>query len=327
MKKIILNIENKINSGEEINLEDINFLAKLDNEKDLNELFNAANRIRKKFNGDKIDLCSIMNAKSGRCSENCKFCAQSVYYKTNVSCYGLVKEEDVMKLAKENEESGINRFSLVTSGRGLKGEEFHKVLDIYIKLRKKTKLNLCASLGILAYDELVKLKETGVTMYHHNLETSREYYEKICTTHSYDERIETIKSAKKAGLNVCSGGIIGMGESMEDRIKLASLLKKLEIKSIPINVLNPINGTPLENIKTLSQKDILKTMAIFRFINPTAYIRLAGGRNLIDNFGEKCFSVGVNASISGNYLTTSGNKIVDDIEMINRLGLKVNSNE
>jgi biotin synthase len=163
-------------------------------------------------------------------------------------------------------------------------------------------------------------------MYHHNLETSREHYEKVCSTHSYDERIETIEAAKKVGLKVCCGGIIGMGETMEDRIKLAFEVKKLEIQSIPVNVLNPIEGTPYENIEPLSQEEILKTIAIFRFINPKAYIRLAGGRNLIDEFGKQCFSAGANATITGNYLTTSGNKIVDDIEMINSLGLKVRDN-
>jgi biotin synthase len=324
MENIILKLEKKINEGGKVNFEEALLLSKV---KDIEELFRAANRIRNKFNGRKVDLCSIMNAKSGRCSEDCKYCAQSAHYHTNVEEYSLVDKKEALKLAMENEKEGVNRFSLVTSGRGLQGEDFKKALDIYKCLRKNVKINLCASLGIIGYKELVELKKTGISMYHHNLETSREYYEKICTTHTYDERIETINNAKKTGLKICSGGIIGMGETMEDRIKLALELQNLEIQSIPVNLLNPIKGTPLENIPSLAQEEILITIAIFRFINPKAYIRLAGGRNLLEGFGENCFKVGANATITGNYLTTSGNKIADDIKMIENLGLEVGIDE
>nr|WP_243128303.1 biotin synthase BioB [Clostridium niameyense] len=297
------------------------------NEEDLQKLFHGANRIREKFMGNKVDLCSIMNAKSGRCSEDCKFCAQSIRYNTDVKVHGIVDKDEAIKLALENEKEGINKFSLVTSGRGLLGKEFYEIVRIYKTLREKVNIDLCASLGILTYEQLVSLKKVGVSTYHHNLETNRNYYKKICTTHSYDERINTIKNAQRAGLKVCCGGIIGLGESMKDRIDLAFELNSLNIKSIPINVLNPIKGTPLQEAKPLTQKEILKTMAIFRFINPKADIRLAGGRNLIENFGESCFKVGVSATISGNYLTTSGNKIKDDINMINNLGLEVKNND
>lgn len=323
---IINLLEKKINGGEAINFEEAIELSQINDSESLQQLFKAADRIRDKFNGEVVDLCSIMNAKSGRCSEDCKFCAQSAHYKTNVEEYDLVNLDEVLSQAKENEECGVNRFSLVTSGRGVNEREFEKVIKIYDEVRKEVNINLCASLGILDYDKFIKLKEVGITMYHHNLETSKEYYEKICSTHSYEERIDTIKYAKEAGLKVCSGGIIGMGESMEDRIKLAFKVRELGVTSIPVNVLNPIKGTPLENEKRLSQDEILKTIAVFRFINPTAHIRLAGGRNLIDDYGKKCFEVGANASISGNYLTTSGNKIKDDIEMITSLNLKVNNN-
>ncbi|MTK13216.1 MAG: biotin synthase BioB [Clostridiaceae bacterium] len=324
MENIILKLEKKINEGGKVNFEEALLLSKV---KDIEELFRAANRIRNKFNGKKVDLCSIMNAKSGRCSEDCKYCAQSAHYHTNVEEYSLVDGKEALKLASENEKEGVNRFSLVTSGRGLQGEDLKKALDIYKCLRKNVNIKLCASLGIIGYEDLVELKKTGVSMYHHNLESSREYYEKICTTHTYDERIETINNAKKAGLKVCSGGIIGMGETMEDRIKLALELQNLEIQSIPVNLLNPIKGTPLENTPSLAQEEILITIAIFRFINPNAYIRLAGGRNLLDGFGENCFKVGANATITGNYLTTSGNKIAEDIKMIENLGLEVGADE
>lgn len=324
MEDIVFELEKKINAGFLINLEEALKLSKL---KDLTELFRAADRLRCKFNGKKVDLCSIMNAKSGRCSENCKYCAQSVHYHTNIQEYSLVNKEKALALAKENEKFGVHRFSLVTSGRGLYGAEFEKIIKIYELLNKESKLSLCASLGIINYEQLSKLRNVGITMYHHNLETSRDYYKKICTTHTYDERIDTINNAKKAGLKVCSGGIIGMGETMEDRIKLALELQALGIKSIPINVLNPIDGTPLQNAEKLNQEEILKTIAIFRFINPKSYIRLAGGRNLIDAYGQNCFKVGANATITGNYLTTSGNKIVDDIEMIKNIGLEVKNND
>ncbi|MBU5483952.1 biotin synthase BioB [Clostridium sp. MSJ-11] len=326
MKEFIKEIEKKILEKECITFEEAMKLSSIEAKEDVEQLCISANNIREFFCGKEIDLCTIMNAKSGRCSEDCKFCAQSAYYKTNIEVYELVSSEAALKLSKENESEGVNRFSLVTSGRGIKGSDFEKVLDIYEKLNKEVKMDLCASLGILGYGEFIKLREKGITMYHHNLETSREYYKNICTTHSYDERIDTINAAKKAGMDICSGGIIGLGESFEERVKLAFQLKNLAVKSIPVNILNPVNGTPLENAKSLSQKEILKTIAIFRLINPDAFIRLAGGRNLIDSFGENCFNAGANATITGNYLTTSGNKICDDKKMISELKLEVRKN-
>lgn len=326
MREFIKSIEEKVLEGQVISFEEAMKLADLEEKKDIVELCNSANKVREFFCGKEVDLCTIMNAKSGRCTEDCKFCAQSAHYKTSVEVYELVSKEAALKLARENENEGVNRFSLVTSGRGTTGSDFEKILDIYEDLNKEIKMDLCASLGILGYDELLKLKEKGITMYHHNLETSRDYYEKICKTHSYDERIDTINAASRAGMDVCSGGIIGLGESLEDRVKLAFQLRDLEVKSIPVNVLNPINGTPLENVERLSQEEILKTIAIFRLVNPEALIRLAGGRNLIDEFGKNCFNAGANATITGNYLTTSGNKICDDKKMVSELKLEVRKN-
>ena len=326
MKEFIREIEKRILAKECITFEEAMKLSTIEAKEDVEQLCKSANNIREFFCGREIDLCTIMNAKSGRCSENCKFCAQSAHYKTEVEVYGLVSKEVALKLAKENESEGVNRFSLVTSGRGISGSDFEKVLDIYEELNKEVKMDLCASLGILGYEEFLKLRDKGITMYHHNLETSREYYENICTTHSYDERIDTINSAKKAGMIICSGGIIGLGENFEDRVKLAFQLKDLGVKSIPVNILNPVKGTPLENAKSLSQQEILKTIAIFRLINPEAFIRLAGGRNLIDEFGKNCFNSGANATITGNYLTTSGNKICDDKKMVSELKLEVRKN-
>lgn len=326
MKEFIKNIEEKVLADQAISFEETMKLANIEKKEDIVRLCNSANKVREFFCGKEVDLCTIMNAKSGSCSEDCKFCAQSAHYKTNVEVYGLVSKEDALSLARENENEGVNRFSLVTSGRGTTGSDFEKILDIYEELNKEIKIDLCASLGILGYEEMVKLREKGITMYHHNLETSREYYETICTTHSYDERIATINAASRAGMAICCGGIIGLGESLQDRFNLAFQLKDLGVKSIPINILNPIKGTPLENVESLRQDEILKTIAIFRLVNPEALIRLAGGRNQIDEFGKNCFNAGANATITGNYLTTSGNKICDDKKMVSELNLEVRKN-
>lgn len=327
MERFIEDVEKKVLNGQSISFDEAIRLTTVEKKEDITKLCDTANNVREFFCGKVVDLCTIMNAKSGHCSEDCKFCAQSAHYNTNIKTYELVSKESALKLAKENEAEGVNRFSLVTSGRGIAGSDFQKVLDIYKTLNKETKLHLCASLGILGYEKLLKLKETGVSVYHHNLETGRNYYKRICTTHTYDERIDTINSAKRAGMIICSGGIIGLGESLEDRVELAFQLSELEVRSIPINILNPIKGTPLENSRALSQEEILKTIAIFRLINPKAFIRLAGGRSLIDKFGKNCFNAGANAAITGNYLTTSGNKICDDKKMIKELKREVRKND
>lgn len=289
----------------------------------LEELLQGADKLRKVFNGNVVDLCSIINAKCGKCSEDCKFCAQSAHYNTEVSSYPLMEYNEILKMALENEKEGVHRFSLVTSGRGLNDEELNKAVNIYKRLKEDSSISLCASLGIIDEEQLKKLQEVGVNRYHHNLETSREYYSEICSTHSHDERIDTLKAAKRAGLDLCSGGIIGMGETMKDRIDLALQLRDLEVSCIPINILMPVKGTPLEKIKPIKEEDILRTIAIFKFINPKASIRIAGGRAYLNNNGEMAFKAGASATITGNYLTTSGNKIKDDIELIKSIGLSI----
>ena len=295
----------------------------LSNTWDVEDLCSVANNIRKELGGNTVNLCSIMNAKSGKCSEDCKFCAQSSFYNTGVEVFPLVNEEEVIKLARVNEIEGVHRFSLVTSGKVLNDEDFDKLIKIYKKLYKETKMDLCASLGCISYEQALRLKESGVKMYHHNVETSKSYYNKICITHSYDKRIETIMNVQKAGLTVCSGGIIGMGETMAQRIEMAFELRDLGIESIPINILNPINGTPMQHFQVLPAHDILKTIAMFKLINPNATIRFAGGRNAIPDSGKKGFLSGVSGCMVGNLLTTCGNKIKDDIEMIKELGFEV----
>ena len=287
------------------------------------ELYSAADDIRKKFNGDRIDLCSIINGKSGKCSENCKYCAQSAHFKTGIEEYGILSYEEIKKEAEDNYNNGVHRFSVVTSGRGLVGNDFNTVVEYYKKLNKECLIKLCASHGIISKESLKELKKSGVRTYHHNIETSRRFYSEICTTHTYEDRIQTILNAKEVGLEVCSGGIIGMGETREDRVDMAFELRNLGVLSIPINILMPIEGTPLEKQERLSEEEILKTIAIFRFINPKANIRLAGGRSLLSHYGEKAFKAGANATITGNLLTTCGNTINQDINMLKRMEFNV----
>lgn len=297
--------------------EDLSWLL----EAELSELQAGAFLLQKHFRGNHIDLCTIVNGRSGRCSENCKYCAQSAYHHTGVEEYPLMSKEELLRHAKANQEGGANRFSIVTSGRALSGKEFETVLEAYTEMNDTLSIHLCASHGILTEEQLQKLYEAGVRQYHHNIETSKRYFPEICTSHTYDDRIKTIKLAQKAGLNVCSGGIIGMGETWADRIDMAISLSELNIKSIPINSLMAIPGTKLEGMPPLSGDDILRTIAMFRFINPEADIRMAAGRKLMPENGATAFKAGASASITGNMLTTSGTTMKDDLEILKKLGL------
>ena len=227
----------------------------------------------------------------------------------------------ILERARQMEASGVKSYSLVTAGRGVTGKDFEKILEIYTTLQSQTSLKLCASLGILNEEQLKRLKDLGVTTYHHNLETSRSFYRQICTTHSYEERLATIKAAQKAGLSVCSGGIIGVGETWRDRVEMAFELKELGIDSVPVNILHPIPGTPLEKQPPLSREEILKTLAVFRLILPRVMLRLAGGREYaLGDCLPTALQSGVNALLVGSYLTTSGQTIEKDRELAAGLG-------
>lgn len=271
---------------------------------DLKELCQGADKIREAFVGEKVDLCSIINGRSGRCPEDCKYCAQSAHNHTACEIYDFLPEEKILEACKLNESEGVNRFAIVTAGRALSGEEFEKAIHAYETMKKECKIDLCASMGFLTKEQLHRLHEAGVTSYHHNIETSRRNFPNICTTHTYDMKIETLKMVKEEGMCACSGGIIGMGETWEDRLDMAISLAELGIDSIPINALMPIKGTPLENQEQLTEDDILRTIAFFRYINPDANIRLAAGRALLKNDGETAFESGASATITGNMLTT-----------------------
>lgn len=271
---------------------------------DLDGLCKGADMIREKFVGDKVDLCSIINGRSGRCPEDCKYCAQSAYNHTDCEVYDFLPEETIVEACKMNESEGVDRFSIVTAGKALTGEEFDKAIHAYETMKKECKIDLCASMGFLSAEQLHRLHEAGVTSYHHNIETSRRNFPNICTTHTYDMKIETLKKVKEEGMYACSGGIIGMGETWEDRLDMAVSLAEVGVDSIPINALMPISGTPLEGLERLTEPEILRTVAFFRYINPKADIRLGAGRALLTNDGELAFKSGVSATITGNMLTT-----------------------
>lgn len=291
---------------------------------DLDELCECADLIREKFVGKKVDLCSIINGRSGKCPENCKFCAQSAHHRTSCEVYDFLPEEEILEACRFNESQGVDRFSIVTAGKALTGEEFEKAVHVYERMKAECKIDLCASMGFLTEEQLHRLHAAGVNSYHHNIETSRRNFPNICTTHTYDQKIETLKKVKKEGMYVCSGGIIGMGETWEDRIDMAVSLSEVEADSIPVNALMPIKGTPLENLESLSEEDILRTIAIFRFINPKADIRLAAGRALLTNDGERAFRSGASATITGDMLTTVAcATIKSDKAMLESLGRDV----
>lgn len=284
----------------------------------LEELKIAACEIRNFFLQDEFDTCSIVAGKSGRCGEDCKFCAQSAHYKTSSATSPLLSKEKLVEAALYNDSFGVDRFSVVTSGGALSEKEIELLCESYSEISKKSEIKLCSSNGALTKSEFEKLKNSGVERYHCNLESSRNFFPKICSTHTFDSKLSTIQNAKEAGLEICSGGIIGLGESFEDRIDMALELQKIGVVSVPINVLNPISGTPLEHNKILEFEEIAKTVAIFKFALPHAHIRLAGGRINIKNLGRDLFSFGVSAVITGNMLTTTGADISEDLEAIKR---------
>jgi len=273
---------------------------------------------------DKVVFCAIINAKSGRCSEDCAFCAQSAHHQTDITDRSLTDIRDIISYAKTLEGYGVKRLSLVSSGRGVSDDDLSRFLSIYSALKEHTRLSLCASHGIVTLKQARKLKANGVTRYHHNLETGESYFPHICTTHTYQERLATIHTALEAGLEICCGGLIGLGESVRDRIELAFTLQKLGVKSIPLNVLMPVKGTPLENNKIVSASELLKTVALFRCINPTAKIRFAGGRPLFDSQTQmQSLKYGFDALMIGDYLTKKGMDIETDIINLKNSGLRI----
>lgn len=312
-------LASKVMSGGKISKEEA---MKLYNEP-LEEICAKADEIRKHFCADKFDVCTIINGKSGRCSEDCKFCAQSSHHKTNAENYPLLSPDELTEKAKRDFSKGVAHYGIVTSGRNLSDEEVDRFCEAVRKIKAETGISVCVSLGLLTEEQYRKLKEAGVVRVHNNLETSEKFFPKVCTTHKFSDKVKAIKAAQRAGLPICSGGIMGIGESVEDRVDMAFSLRELGVKNVPVNMLNPIPGTPLALRQVLGEDELRRVIAVYRFILPDAFIRLAGGRGFLEDMGRECFKSGANASISGNMLTTSGFSVESDMKLFDELGFKV----
>ena len=318
---MIEELEKKVHEGQALTPEEV---IRTVEKAPLDALCDAAHRITLKYASRKFDLCSIINAKSGRCSENCKWCAQSAHHPTGIETYGIVPKEECLRHARINEQSGIRRFSLVASGKRPTDQEVDTWCGHLSYLRETTGLSLCVSLGLASEEQLRKLRQAGASRYHCNVETAPSYFARLCTTHTQAEKIETLRAARRVGMEVCSGGIIGMGETPAQRVELALTLRELEVQSIPLNLLQPIKGTPLEHAKPLTAEEVLRTVAMFRMVNPTAFLRFAGGRSqLSEETVDRALYVGINSAIVGDLLTTLGSKVTKDKERIKEAGYEL----
>lgn len=317
----ISELKEKVLNGEQITREEA---IQLYNEAPLDELCQAADEIRKEMSGNGFDICTVINGKCGKCSEDCKYCAQSAQYNTSLTeSYPLLDTETLLKEAKYNAQKGVLRYSIVTSGKRLSTKEVEKLCESIKIIKKEVSIEICVSLGLLGEDDFKKLHAAGASRVHCNLESSERYFKEICTTHTYGEKIETLKAAQRAGMSVCSGGIMGLGEDAEDRIDMVLTARELGVKSIPVNFLNPIPGTPFEKNQPLTREEARRCVAVFRFLIPDGSIRLAGGRGLLGDKGKSCFESGSNAAISGDMLTTAGITIETDMQMLAELGFQV----
>ncbi len=317
-------MKDKILRGKWIGREEALRLA----EEPLEELRQAADEIRRKVCGSGFDLCTIVNAKCGRCSEDCRYCAQSAHYRTACEeSYPLLSTQELLEDARRNAQQGVLRYSMVTSGRRLSEEEVEQACESIRRIRAEVPIEVCVSFGLLDEVQFRKIKAAGASRVHCNLESSARYFPSVCTTHTYEEKIRTLQAAKRAGLSICSGGILGLGETMEDRIDMVLTARELGVKSIPVNLLNPIPGTPYENRVPLDNEEACRCVAMFRFLIPDASIRLAGGRGLLGDKGEACFLSGANAAISGDMLTTAGITVETDMELLRSSGFEVKRND
>ena len=290
---------------------------------DLYELLYRANKLREEHFGKEIKFCSVINAKSGKCSEDCCFCSQSTHYNADVVEYKLKKSTEILIVARDAEKSGAKRFGIVTSGKGvIAEEEWEEIYRSIELLNRETKLLIDASLGCIDLEHAKKLKQSGLNRYHHNLETSEKYFTNVCTTHSYRDRLNTLEVIKGSELELCSGGLFGLGETWNDRIELALTLKEINPNAVPINFLNPIAGTPLANKKILTSSECLRIIALYRLILPDKDICVCGGREKnLDSMQNWMYFAGANGSMLGNYLTTAGRDPKEDLKMIKDLGL------
>jgi biotin synthase len=314
----------RVLTGGQITRDEALWLFNLEASSDILDLLSWSNRIRERYKGNKIHLCSIVNAKAGACSENCSFCSQSAFYQTGSPRYGFIDPEPVQEAAEEARQNGVTAVGLVAAWKGVnEGPLLDEICDRIRELKESGKTRPDASLGIIKSQKVAdRLKEAGLECYGHNLESSRRFFPQTCTTHTYDDRLETIGYLKKSGISICSGGIIGMGETREDRCDLAFSLKEIGASVCPINILNPIKGTPFEKLSPLPVMEILKTIACFRFILPRQEIMVAGGRTVnLREAQSMIFMAGASALMVGNYLTTLNQPVEKDLQMLKDLGL------
>ncbi len=321
MLDLILKLRSDILAGKEISREDAYRLTEA-NTTEIPYLAAAANEIRKQFCGDGIESCALSNIKSGNCSEDCKFCAQSGHYKTDSPVYPQISVDEIVEQAIQAEKMGATEFCMVSSGWGATQEkEFEVVLEAVRRIKKETNIFVDASLGFLTAEQIQKLKEAGLYRNNHNLEASKGFFDKICTTHTFEQRMSHVEMVRHYGIHPCSGGILGMGESTKDRVDLAFSLKELQAHCVPINVLNPRAGTPLGEVESLTPLEIIKYIAIFRFILPSSTLKIAGGREVnLRDLQASAMMAGANGLIIGNYLTTMGRKPAHDLQMLKDIG-------
>ncbi len=310
---------NKVISGESISFEEA---EKLLCSQDIVSLAYSANVITRKFNGYGIDVESLLNAKSGKCPEDCSFCAQSSFYNTKISKYPLLPKQVVIVRAKEAERQGASSFCLVCAYRSPPEEEFRQICDTIEALQKEVRIDINASLGFMTLERARRLKSLGIKRYNHNLEASESFFSQICKTHDFADRVKTAKIVKESGLELCCGGIIGMGETVKQRIELAFALAALNPDEVPINILIPKEGTPMAQIDTITPEEAIRTIAVWRFIMPKVILKLAGGREVhFSDNGRTALRAGANGIISGGYLTTGGNEMSNDLNMIHEIGI------
>lgn len=299
----------------------------LANHPDKEALYEAAHQITRHFMGNKFDTCSIINAKSGNCSEDCKWCAQSGHYKTLVNLYPLLPAKECVYHAVYNRKQGIRRFALVTSGKRVSDKELEQITDTIRQIKQQSDIKCCASMGLLTRSQLQSLYDSGVENYHCNIETAPSYFRQLCSTHTIEQKMETIHTAREIGFRICCGGIIGMCETMEERIEMACFLQKEGVLSIPLNLLQPIPGTPMENTHILEEEEWLTTIALFRLINPNAFLRFSGGRaQLSEATQRKSLYIGINSAIIGDLLTTIGSKVEEDKVLFTSEGYSLTEN-
>ncbi|WP_455205079.1 biotin synthase BioB [Kaarinaea lacus] len=285
-------------------------------------LMAGADRIRKTFRGNEIEVCAISNVRSGNCSENCSFCSQSGHHQTNAPVYNYISSEELSQQAEKARSWGVSDFGVVSKGWGVRSDkERNQLREYFATLKDKSDVGRCASLGVLNNDTAQELKAMGMENYHHNLECAPSFFDNVCTTHSYQENIDTINAARDAGLRVCSGGILGMGETLDQRIELADTLRQLDVESVPLNFLSPQQGTPMGEQQPMQPLEILQSIAVFRYMLPQAEIRIAGGRQFLGDMQSMIFMAGASGVMIGDYLTTKGRQVEDDIKMLQDLNL------